>query len=91
LLAIGGGSAFDAAKSISLLFNGINPIEKKGEGICLNGILTLSGSGTEVTPYSILTLNTGVKRSVVGRKFVDNCVIDKSYQQNIPTKYIATN
>ncbi|KAL7718807.1 alcohol dehydrogenase [Entamoeba marina] len=87
ILAVGGGSAVDAAKAISLMMNGIDPLTTTGEGKPLSVILTLSGSGTEVTPYSILTQPNGTKKSIAGKLFPTESIIDTSFQSSIPSPY----
>lgn len=58
VVALGGGSAMDAAKAM-LYFSGVNA--------CLVAIPTTSGSGSEVTNFAILTHN-GVKHPLVDEK-----------------------
>ena len=89
IIGIGGGSAIDAAKSVSLMKNGVDIINDAGKGIPITGILTLSGSGTEVTPYSILTFPNNVKRSIKSQMFLSHCIIDKSLQDNLSIDYKA--
>jgi len=62
IVAVGGGSPLDAAKAIAALCtNDIEPIEllgKKFENpfIPIIAVPTTSGTGSEVTPYSVLTI-----------------------------------
>ncbi len=61
IIAIGGGSPIDAAKAIAALStNNIEPIELlttsiKAPSLPIIAIPTTAGTGSEVTPYSILT------------------------------------
>ncbi|EAL47367.2 alcohol dehydrogenase, putative [Entamoeba histolytica HM-1:IMSS-B] len=87
ILGIGGGSAIDAAKAVSLMKNGVDILNSDGNGIPVNGILTLSGSGTEVTPFSILNLPNGTKKSIKAHMFLGKCLIDKDLQLHISDKY----
>ena len=91
IIGIGGGSAIDAAKSVSLMKNGVDIINDvvKNTGLPLTGILTLSGSGTEVTPYSILTFPNHSKKSIKSHMFLKNCIIDAEYQNGLTPQYRA--
>jgi alcohol dehydrogenase len=63
IVALGGGSPLDVAKAVSLLLtNGGNllnyigvPEPFKREGVPLVAVPTTAGSGSEVTPYAVLT------------------------------------
>lgn len=61
VIGIGGGSPLDAAKAISLVAanhtdrNNIYKAEKYKKSFPIVAIPTTSGTGTEVTPYSVLT------------------------------------
>ncbi|ELP93001.1 alcohol dehydrogenase, putative [Entamoeba invadens IP1] len=87
VVGIGGGSAVDAAKSVCMMAKGVDVLTQSGVGLPLVCILTLSGSGTEVTPYSILTLPNGSKKSVMGHLFPTVSIIDKTFQATIPPLY----
>lgn len=62
IIAIGGGSPLDAAKAISALCtNRVEPIRlvkeiMKNKSLPIVAVTTTSGTGSEVTPYSILTV-----------------------------------
>jgi len=64
IIAIGGGSPMDAAKAIAaLMTNDMNPIDlistvPKNQSLPIAAIPTTSGTGSEVTPYSILTVHS---------------------------------
>jgi len=66
MIAIGGGSAIDAAKAIRALAKQINPgIEEVKE--CY-AIPTTSGTGSEVTEYAVISdAETGIKYPLVSR------------------------
>jgi alcohol dehydrogenase class IV len=71
LIGIGGGSPLDAAKAISLLAkNNENPAQLYHpnlftEAFPVVAIPTTSGTGTEVTPYSVITNSeTGIKAGI---------------------------
>jgi alcohol dehydrogenase class IV len=80
LVALGGGSAMDCAKAM-LFFSGV---EAK-----LVAIPTTSGSGSEVTDFSILT-HDGVKHPLVDEKIVpDVAILDDELLRELPKKLIA--
>jgi len=71
IIAIGGGSPLDVAKVISIMltnegelaeFIGVPEAFKK-RGVPLIAIPTTSGSGSEVTPYAVLTDKKGFKKA----------------------------
>lgn len=61
IIGIGGGSPLDAAKAIALLTSNPGPVERLFEGplarpaLPVVAVPTTAGTGSEVTPYSILT------------------------------------
>ncbi len=80
LVALGGGSAMDCAKAMAY-FSGLS--------LRLVAVPTTSGSGSEVTDFSILTHN-GVKHPVVdGRLRPALAVLDPSLLQSLPRGLIA--
>lgn len=91
LIGIGGGSPIDAAKAIGILIN--NP-EYNGYDIFtapplaslpLIAVPTTAGTGTEVTPYAILTDNKARTKRNFGQKvFPEIALLDASYLMNTP-------
>lgn len=80
LLALGGGSSLDCAKGI-LLAADLRPI--------FVAIPTTSGTGSEVTSFSILT-HGGVKHALVDVSIrPDYAVLDPSLLQKLPVHLIA--
>lgn len=90
ILAVGGGSAIDAAKAISILFR--NQIQAKEilslknlEGIPIVAVPTTAGPGSETTPYSVVYLQEeGISRSTGQRIFPDIAFLDARYTLNKP-------
>ena len=98
IIAIGGGSPLDAAKAISVyatnvpnndsdfelydIFKGVY----KNKPLPMVAIPTTAGTGSEVTPYSILTLhNEQTKRSFsCADTFFKTAFIDGKYTLNLP-------
>ena len=80
LVALGGGSAMDCAKAM-LYFSGSEAL--------LIAIPTTSGSGSEVTDFSILTHN-GVKHPLIDPKLRPKAaILDSDLLQSLPSKLIA--
>ena len=68
IVALGGGSALDAAKAISVISKRLNPDTVNIEE-CF-AIPTTSGTGSEVTDYSVITdTERGIKYPLYGEKF----------------------
>ncbi len=86
VIGIGGGSPMDAAKAIALLI--ANPREtaeclyepKKLTALPLAEIPTTAGTGSETTPYAVLTYHREhTKRSISYRIFADLALADERY------------
>lgn len=90
ILAVGGGSAIDAAKAISILFKNEIPAEeilslKNLQGIPVVAVPTTAGTGSETTPYSILTIHKeAIKRNIGQRTFPVMAFLDARYTLNMP-------
>ena len=90
LIGIGGGSPLDAAKAISLMMK--NP-EETEEVLYQNKVLkyypivcipTTCGTGSEVTPYSVLTLHKQkTKRGISHKIFADLALLDAKYLKSM--------
>ncbi len=92
VVGIGGGSALDAAKAVSLMLASDNKdsslfYDKKAETVYLPVIMvpTTCGTGSEVTPYSILTIhNKRTKASLPHRIYPELALIDPVYLMSAP-------
>ncbi|MFC2035439.1 iron-containing alcohol dehydrogenase [Chloroflexota bacterium] len=83
VIAVGGGSPIDAAKAISVMvtnpgsienYMGVGKIAK--EGVPMVAIPTTAGTGSEVTPYTIITeTNTNVKMLINSPKVIPRLAI----------------
>lgn len=92
IVAIGGGSPLDAAKAIAVL--AVNPIEPMDlyknvfdkKPLPIIAIPTTSGTGSEVTPYSILTRHDMETKMSFGNKdtFPELALIDPAYTASLP-------
>lgn len=88
-IAVGGGSPMDASKAISLLarnpehINGAQAFFFGGPKLAwypIAAIPTTSGTGSEVTPYSILTLHDSHTKASIGHRiFPDLALVDAGY------------
>lgn len=88
-IGVGGGSPMDASKAIALLAK--NPDEipnartflyapKALSCYPIAAVPTTSGTGSEVTPYAILTLHdSNTKKSMAHHVFADLALVDASY------------
>lgn len=92
MIGIGGGSPLDAAKAAALLMAnpGLPGIElynrsRKLAGLPVAAVPTTCGTGSEVTPYSILTLpEEETKRSIASLLFPSYAFADPSYLVSAP-------
>ncbi len=91
VIGIGGGSPLDAAKAIALMIANPNETEEVlYEAGALNHlpvvcVPTTCGTGSEVTPYSILTLHKKrTKQSISHRIFPALALLDATYLASMP-------
>ena len=88
-VAVGGGSPMDASKAISLLAKNPEAIADAEarlydpapmEGYPVAAVPTTSGTGSEVTPYAILTLHSRhTKQSIAHKLFAQVAFVDAGY------------
>lgn len=97
IIAIGGGSALDAAKAIAVLavssMNGMDLLSSKIEkALPIIAIPTTSGTGSEVTPYSILTVDHWqTKKSFASDLvFPKYALLDPKYTYSLPDDYTVS-
>jgi alcohol dehydrogenase class IV len=97
VVSVGGGSSLDTAKLISILVNGTQPIEDmygvnlvKGERLPLILAPTTAGTGSEVTPISIVTTGTNEKKGVVAPQLLpDWAILDAELTVGLPAPVTA--
>lgn len=95
--SVGGGSSLDTAKLIALLLNSDQPIAEmygvnlvRGERLPLVVAPTTAGTGSEVTPISIVTTGTNEKKGIVARQlYPDYAVLDAQLTVGLPPPVTA--
>lgn len=89
LVALGGGSALDAAKAISVISKRLYPDTVEIEE-CF-AIPTTSGTGSEVTDYSVITdTEKGIKYPLYGEKFrPPTAILDPELVASAPPQVTA--
>lgn len=95
--SVGGGSSLDTAKLISVLLNTDQPIsamygvnQVKGERLPLVLAPTTAGTGSEVTPISIVTTGANEKKGVVSPQLLpDYAILDAELTVGLPAAVTA--
>jgi len=97
VVSIGGGSSMDTAKLIAVLCNTEQPLSEmygigmvKGERLPLVLAPTTAGTGSEVTPISIVTTGVAEKKGVVSPQLLpDYAVLDPDLTLGLPANVTA--
>ncbi len=97
VVAVGGGSSLDTAKLMAMLLNTDQPIGDmygvglvKGERLPLVLAPTTAGTGSEVTPISIVTTGATTKAGVVAPQLLPDCaVLDAELTVGLPKHVTA--
>jgi len=97
VIGFGGGSSMDVAKLISILAATDQPLSSmygignvKGDRLPLIQIPTTAGTGSEVTPISIVTTGETTKMGVVSPKlYADLTILDAELTTGLPPKVTA--
>lgn len=97
VVSVGGGSSLDTAKLIAILLNTDQPIgEMYGVGLVTGKRLplvlapTTAGTGSEVTPISIVTTGTSEKKGVVSPELLpDWAILDAELTLGLPAHVTA--
>ncbi|TDI21441.1 iron-containing alcohol dehydrogenase, partial [Acinetobacter baumannii] len=99
IVGFGGGSSLDVAKVIALLAHpnqtqnlqemyGINQVKTARLPLIL--IPTTAGTGSEVTPISIVTTGETTKMGIVSPVlYADTAILDATFTQNLPAHITA--
>ncbi len=97
IIGFGGGSSMDVAKLVALLAKGEETLDDiygiemiKGSRLPLVQIPTTAGTGSEVTPISIITVGAETKKGVVSAKLLpDIAVLDAMLTLGLPSHVTA--
>jgi alcohol dehydrogenase len=97
VIGFGGGSSMDVAKLISILAGSEQPLSSmygignvQGQRLPLVQIPTTAGTGSEVTPISIVTTGETTKMGVVSPKlYADLAILDAALTVGLPPKVTA--
>lgn len=86
LIAVGGGSAIDAAKAIWYFGMHLAKERSKWEEIPFLAVPTTSGTGSEVTSFAVITdADKGVKYPLVDKRMRPNvAILDPDLVQSVP-------
>lgn len=97
VIGLGGGSSMDVAKLIAVLTAGDQPLgtmygigNVKGGRLPLMQVPTTAGTGSEVTPISIVTTGATTKMGVVSpHLYADLAILDAELTVGLPPKVTA--
>ncbi|MEP5324530.1 iron-containing alcohol dehydrogenase [Marinobacter alexandrii] len=97
VIGFGGGSSMDIAKLIALLIGGGEKLDDiygvgmaKGQRLPLIQIPTTAGTGSEVTPISIITVGEAEKKGVVAPQLLpDVALLDAELSLGLPAPVTA--
>ncbi len=98
IIAIGGGTPLDAAKAVSLCLSGKEPVTHYFQpehcvekGVPLIAVPTTAGTGSEVTPISVLTDDRdSIKKAIVTPFIIpDTAILDANPTLKMPPKVTA--
>lgn len=97
VIGVGGGSSMDVAKLIAVLLGSGQELKTmygignvKGQRLPLIQIPTTAGTGSEVTPISIVTTGATTKMGVVSPQlYADLAILDASLTVGLPPKVTA--
>jgi alcohol dehydrogenase len=97
VVGLGGGSSMDVAKLLAVLIGGDQPLSEmygignvRGTRLPLVQIPTTAGTGSEVTPISIVTTGETTKAGVVAPQlYADLAILDADLSIGLPPKITA--
>lgn len=96
VIGIGGGSPLDAAKAIALMIANPNETEevlynpKELSYLPVVCVPTTCGTGSEVTPYAILTIHKRrTKKSIKYRIYPELALLDAEYLKSMPRERLV--
>src|SRR5690606_35620235 len=97
VLGFGGGSSMDVAKLVAIRLGSDQPLQEmygvdkvRGERLPLVLVPTTAGTGSEVTPISIVTTGATTKSGIVSRQlYGDMAILDAELTLGLPTPITA--
>lgn len=97
VVSVGGGSSMDTAKLVAVLVNSDQPLEEmygvglvKGDRLPLVLAPTTAGTGSEVTPLSIVTTGSAEKKGVSAPQLIpDWAILDAELTIGLPAAVTA--
>ncbi|MBV6633904.1 MAG: iron-containing alcohol dehydrogenase [Alphaproteobacteria bacterium] len=97
VIGLGGGSSMDVAKLVALMAISSQPLSEMygvgnvtGERLPLVQIPTTAGTGSEVTPISIITTGETTKMGVVSPQlYADMAILDAALTTGLPARHTA--
>jgi len=97
VVGLGGGSSMDVAKLVAVLLAGHQPLAQmygidkvQGERLPLVQVPTTAGTGSEVTPISIVTTGATTKSGIVARQlYADMAILDATLTTGLPPAITA--
>jgi len=100
VIGLGGGSAIDAAKAIAMLQRNAGSIREyldqeracEVQGLPFIAIPTTSGTGTEVTPFAVITHKAKNAKPAIAppQMFPDIALVDPELTMTMPPKVAAS-
>lgn len=97
VIGLGGGSSLDASKLIAVLISSDQPINEMygiekmtGGRVPLVAVPTTAGTGSEVTPISVVTTGTDTKMGVISSRLMpDLAILDAELTMGLPAAHTA--
>lgn len=87
IIAYGGGSTIDATKSMLYFANRLKSIDR--QALNFIAIPTTSGTGSEVTRYSVITTSEGKLPIVDDKLLPDVAILNAMFTESLPPRIIA--
>jgi len=97
VIGLGGGSSLDAAKVVAALISSDQPIQDmygvgkvRGGRLPFVAVPTTAGTGSEVTPISVVTNGAGTKAAIISPRLMpDLAILDAELTMGLPAAHTA--
>jgi len=97
VIGLGGGSSLDAAKVVAALIPSDQPIQDmygvgkvRGGRLPFVAVPTTAGTGSEVTPISVVTNGAGTKAAIISPRLMpDLAILDAELTMGLPASHTA--